>query len=79
MEYPDEYTWALYLDMHQGENIYVYFYISVYISYLLVGYTISNIISRLFMLIMQSLSLYLQLYAKSNLNILYTYMLNALC
>ena len=38
--------------------------------------TISNIQSRLFVLLMQCLSLYPKLYAKSNLNILYTYMLN---
>ena len=39
-------------------------------------WTIINIKSRTFVLLMQDLSLYIQLYAKSNFNILYTYMLN---
>ena len=42
----------------------------------MVGWIISNLQSRIFVLFMQWLSLYLQLYAKSNFNILYTYMLN---
>ena len=41
----------------------------------MVGWTISNLKSRLFVLLMQCLSLYLQFYAKSNFNSLYTYML----
>ena len=42
----------------------------------MVGWTISNIQSGIFVLLMKCLSLYLQLYAKSKFNILYTYMLN---
>ena len=42
----------------------------------MVGWTISNLKSRLFVLLMQCLSLYPQFYAKSNFNSSYTYMLN---
>ena len=38
--------------------------------------TIGNLTSRIFVSLIQCLSLYLQLYARSNFNILYTYMLN---
>ena len=46
------------------------------IGNLMVGRTISNLQSRLYVLLMQCLSLYLQFYAKSNFNILYMYTFN---
>ena len=42
----------------------------------MVGWTISNLWSRLFFLLILFLSLYLQLQARINFNIFYTYMLN---
>ena len=42
----------------------------------MVGGTISNLKSMIFVLSMKRLSLYLHFYAKINFNILYTYMLN---